>query len=88
MKRLLLTLAMTGLASSAFAQAPQVDPRVSAQTIAAMQALMNLRDAQITAMQQDFKKREDEWAAYSAPLWKSEKEPPATAAEPPSAEKQ
>lgn len=45
-------------AGSAYAQA--VDPRVAPQTIEALQAMLNLRDAQLKALQEDNKKKMEE----------------------------
>jgi len=79
---------MLVLASSAHAQraAPtppqagpsqeQPDPRLAGPTIAALTALVALREAELRAMAQDsaakLAKRESEWSAYSEPLWKKD----------------
>lgn len=56
----------------ALAQTPpqQIDPRVATQAVIALQAEIALKDAQIKALTEDMAKREKEWSAYSAPLWK------------------
>lgn len=48
---------------------PSIDPRVSGAAINALQAIVALREAEIKALTEDLKKREDDWATYSAPLW-------------------
>lgn len=55
-----LAFALTLLALPALAQ---VDPRIAPQTIEALQAMLNLRDAQLKAMQEDNKKKMDELKA-------------------------
>lgn len=70
-----LTLAAMALAAfcvSAFAQTAP-DPRITPQTINALQAMLALRDAQMKAMEEDFRKRENDWSVYSAPLWQPPK---------------
>jgi hypothetical protein len=67
--RVLIFLALLCAAVPAFAQ--DLDPRTSAQTVTALQALLALRDAEMKAAKEDFAKREADWAAYSAPLWQA-----------------
>lgn len=53
-----LSLVFALLAGSAVAQS--VDPRLALQTIEALQAMLNLRDAQLKAVVEDNKKKVDE----------------------------
>jgi hypothetical protein len=67
--RWLAILAMLVWAAPALAQ--KIDPRVADQTVVALQALLALREAELKALQEDMKRREADWAAYSEPLWKT-----------------
>jgi hypothetical protein len=53
-------------------QTVEIDPRITKQAIAAMQAMLELKDAQLKAMQEDAQKREHDWAEYSKSLWQSD----------------
>lgn len=76
MTRLFLVAILAGIAFPAFAQmqppTPSVDPRLAYPMVQAMQAMLALREAEMKALKEDAAKREADWAAYSAPLWKDE----------------
>lgn len=65
--------AIDGPALAQAAQEPGVDQRIAPQAIAALQALVNLREAELRAAMQDFREktaeREKAWAEYAKPLW-------------------
>jgi|GEM_PF-4088203 len=72
MRRLLIALALTASTATAVLaqQPPSYDPRTAPQMVSALQALLALREAEMNGMRQDYAKREADWTAYSAPLWK------------------
>ena len=59
------------LALPAFAQ-DKADPdlRVLQAAVDAANALLKLRDTELTVLRDKLAKRETEWAKYSEPLWK------------------
>jgi hypothetical protein len=74
--RLVVFATVVFIPSLAFAQQPQVDPRIASSALNALQAMIALRDAEIKALQEDATKRDSDWANYSKPLW----QPPANVA--------
>lgn len=71
--QLAVIVAAVGLlvALPAMAQQPPIDPRLTGPTVSALQAVLTLREAEMKALAEDFRKREAEWAEYSKSLWQS-----------------
>lgn len=69
----LLLAALPALAQ----QAPRIDPRVAGETVAALQAMLALRDAQLKAVADDAEKRIAELETLCGEPCKPKAEPPA-----------
>lgn len=63
-----LAVLISSTAALAQVSVEQLDPRVAPAALRAMQALLDLRQAEIAAITEDDKKRADYWKSYVAGL--------------------